>query len=312
MSSSDIIVNNRRPKRDFHGIAILGIKTYNLAMFHQAKVEPRIPQGMLPALKTDLVALGVAVPAAQQAHLEAVGATGTRTELVEDACAHLTAMRKTVRTAKASKPVQRAYGSGQTIDARDVNLVTALVDSALKRIEDHPEDVTDFCFAAEDIDALKALRAALGTATMDQKEKQAGAPLSTKERNIIANRIQHVVLRISSAGARAFATQADIRAEFEALHVNPPAKKKPPAAAQPKAPKASAATTPATAATAPSTTTPATAATATATTTPATAATAPSTTTPAQPTTPAPSTTATAQPTTPAQPATAPQNGASS
>ncbi|MFT3769735.1 MAG: hypothetical protein QM820_30225 [Minicystis sp.] len=224
-TQSPLIVNTTHPGRDFDGIKQLGIKVLNLALTYQAAVESRLPQGVLEGLKEDLGMIGVVVPGALQAHTEAQQATEVRDEAMTRACQRMTAMRKAVRNAHASKAVQHAYGVGQQLDPRRGTTVKSAVTSVLGRLADHPEEAAEFCFLPEDIDALKAVAADVETTSETQHVKRAGAPQTTKERNRVANRILHAGQRIAAAGCLAFANDPAVRALFEAIRVAPAKKK---------------------------------------------------------------------------------------
>ncbi len=62
-----LLVTAAYPKHEFADIAHLGIKASNLALLHQAALEPRLPPSTLSTLIDDLDALGVAIPGAQAA-----------------------------------------------------------------------------------------------------------------------------------------------------------------------------------------------------------------------------------------------------
>lgn len=226
MTTSPLIVNNTRPERDFDGVAQIGFKVYDLANLYKVEIEKRVPMGVIPGLKEDLTSLVSAVPGAEEAHAEAEQATEDRDATLERACHRLTGMRKTVRNAKAPKAVQHAYGVGRNLNPRLGIKVRSTIKMVLDRIAAHPEEVAEFCFAQEDIDALTLVQGDVADASLDQQKKRASAPQTTKDRNIIANRILRAAQRITGAGALAFADKPQVRALFDAIHVTPPKKGK--------------------------------------------------------------------------------------
>src|SRR4029079_18041928 len=97
-----------------------------------------------------------------------------------------------------------------------------------------PAEAAAFGLAPAAVTALNAFLKDLSDADMTQEEKRASSPLSTKERNLTANRILKAAVLIAGAGMLAFAHDPLILASFEALMASTKKRSKP-KAAKPKA-----------------------------------------------------------------------------
>src|SRR5262245_11372112 len=74
VSTSPLIASDKHPRREFNAITQLGLKVLNLASTYKADIAPRVPTGTLEGLSEDLQNLGIVVPGAAQAHLDAQNA----------------------------------------------------------------------------------------------------------------------------------------------------------------------------------------------------------------------------------------------
>lgn len=123
----------------------------------------------------------------------------------------------TVAKVGAPQEIRRAYGVGQRTDPARVRDVKAALQQIISRATSAPEEAAGFGLIAADVAALTTFLVALTDANTTQEKKRAHAPLSTKERNLTANRILQAAVLIAGAGMRVFADSPPTHAIFEAL-----------------------------------------------------------------------------------------------
>ena len=216
MAASSLITS-AHPHQDFSGIARLGLKASNLALLHQAVLAPRLPPGTLSTLVEDIDRLGTVVPGVRQVRQEAMVATATQADALRVGYARVKAVRTAVRKARVSGEVKQAYGVGQDVRPLLVRDVKSVLQQILDRAAAHPGEAASLGILQKDLDAITAAHQAISEADKTQDHKQVTAPLSTQERNRIANRILAAVARIAGAGGLEFAGDADVLAAFAAL-----------------------------------------------------------------------------------------------
>jgi hypothetical protein len=235
--TNPLIVKATCPAKDFTSITQTGLKALNLALTYSAEISPRLP-GATDGLRKDLDALGVVLPGAVQARNEAGAATATQNATVRRGYARVQAIRQTVRKSGAPKEVQRAYGVGQATAQRQVRHVKAALQQIVDRATLVPEEATKFGLIPADVVGLNDFITSLTKVDMSQETKRVSAPLSTRARNVTANRILQTAVLIAGTGMRAFADSPPEHASFQALMANT-SKSTPPKAkpAQPKAKK---------------------------------------------------------------------------
>ena len=229
--SASSLPTSAHPNQEFSTILQLGLKASNLAILHQPALTPRLPPAILSTLIADLDHLGVVVPSAKQIRHEAKVATSEQTAALDAGYARVKAVRTAVKKARASKEVKQAYGVGQVVKANLVRDVKAVLKQILDRASANPDEAASVGIVKKDLDAMTAAHQAITDADMSQEHKRATAPLSTQERNRIANRILDAVARISGAGGLEFAGEPELLAAFTALKPSPRKKgaaKKPP------------------------------------------------------------------------------------
>lgn len=214
--ATTMITKDTHPNRDFAAITQVGLKAYNLATEHAPAIEARLP-GATAALKVDLEALNVVVPGARLARKEAIVATAAQNALARKGYNHVQAIRKTVRKSGAPKDVQIAYGVGQSTSPTKVPEVKAALQQIVGRATSAPEEAEGFGLVAADVASLNDLIASLSSADMDQDTKRASAPMSTRARNVTANRVLQSAAMIAGTGMRAFADDPMTFALFKAL-----------------------------------------------------------------------------------------------
>lgn len=221
MAQSPFIVDVTHPRRDFTGITQLGLKALGLANAKKAALEPRIPAGTLAGLEEDVGALVAAVPSAITARAGAKSATVAQKAALERAQSRIQAVRTVVRNAHAPKEVQHAYGVGSALTARSLPKVMAAITQILERTVAMPSEAAELGILQADIDALSAIKDEVAAANTTQEKLRASAPLGTKERNRIANRIVRATKRIKGAASIAFADSPTELAPFKELTLGP-------------------------------------------------------------------------------------------
>lgn len=82
---------------------------------------------------------------------------------------------------------------------------------------ENPQEAAGFGLITADVDAIKVVLGSITDAATTQETKRAHAPLSTKQRNLTANRIMQASSRIAAAGLLAFPSSPLETASFEAL-----------------------------------------------------------------------------------------------
>jgi hypothetical protein len=222
---SPLVASVARPGSDFNSITQLGIKGVNLALKFAAALDARLPPDVVAGLVEDLDSLGIVVPGATQARNEAKTATATQDALAEKGYELIRSVRVLVHKARASKEVQSAYTVGHVIRPRVVNDVLAGLQQIIERATAFPAEAASLGILGKDVAAMVAARDALTGADKVQEQKRASAPLTTKERNTVANRVVAAVAWISGAGTLEFADAPETRALFEALKLTRKSKK---------------------------------------------------------------------------------------
>lgn len=214
--TSSLIVKDTHPRRDFNQITQIGLKAYSLALTYQPVIDARLP-GTIAALAADLDALQNAVPDALQTRHEAILATAEQNEIARQGHAQVQALRQTIRKSGASRTIQRAYGVGQVTLPRRVHQVKAALQQIVERALAAPQEAAGFGLTPADVSEMAAFITQLAGADMAQEKKRADAPLSTKERNKIANRVVQTAALIAGTGMRAFVQNPAELADFKAL-----------------------------------------------------------------------------------------------
>lgn len=206
-----------KPGDDWVIILQRGIRAQDLAAKHHLEIGDRIPPTVVPELTADLAALGAVVPAALSAKHGSMQHTAAQNVSLSACYALVTAARTAVKNHQPADDVSRAYGVGIKTNRLVVKEVSAAAQKIIDRAIAKPEEAKGFGIIDADVSAIKAALAALHTADHAQETARAGAPLSTKERNTTARRIIAATKKIAGAGVLAFATNATVRATFEAL-----------------------------------------------------------------------------------------------
>lgn len=110
-----------------------------------------------------------------------------------------------------------AWGVGAKTKKLIVKDVTSALQSIITRATAQPAEATGFGITTADVTTYTAQLTAIKAADQTQEATRANAPLTTKQRNVVLNRILSAVSAISGAGVLAFATDPTVRPAFEAL-----------------------------------------------------------------------------------------------
>jgi uncharacterized protein YqgV (UPF0045/DUF77 family) len=216
VSTSQLPVNDSRPRKPFSSISIIGYKALDLVNAHKVEIESRLP-GVGEDLSKYLEAMSVVVPGAIQARNVVVAFTSAQNALLQQGCDRAREIRETVRRAGAAMEVRKAYGVGRPISPNHFGNVIAALQQIVQRATEAPEEAASFGLIDADVAALAKLIDALTEADSAQDQKRASAPLTTKERNRTGNRIIQTVVLIAGAGRSAFADEPSVRASFNEL-----------------------------------------------------------------------------------------------
>src|SRR5207237_4638702 len=106
---------------------------------------------------------------------------------------------------------------GKRRNAHVVKDVLSEADVILERANEAPEEARAAGILPQDLDALRADRAAAETADNFQEDERAAAPGSTSARNQAAWRIVRAAHRIASAGLLHYVASKTEKATFDAL-----------------------------------------------------------------------------------------------
>ena len=198
-----------------------GTAAYALAGRHQADLSPRLPAGLLTDLAADLTLLG-APPAASATPAAASAAPAPPAPSLEEAMGQavtlITAIHAAIQGAKASPTVRKAYGaSGKA--SKEPKAVVAEGEKILARAQANPTEALSLGILPADTTALGAALAGVSAAEAAVKSNGGKAGATAKALHAAEVRMHEAVARISGVGVLAFATNAAVRAQFEALRV---------------------------------------------------------------------------------------------
>lgn len=202
----------------FDAVIQRGLKALALATQHAAVLGPRLPAGHVAALQANLTQLGAAVPGQKAMRAEAQQAAQSQKETFKKLVALLSALRTSVKHDEdANEADKKAWGVGTKLDVESPGRTLAAAQSVLKVARAKPERAAMLGVIADDVAKLEALYAAAVAADDDENVKRANAPLSTKARNALQAKVNAAVRKIAGTGIVAFALDAPVRADFEAL-----------------------------------------------------------------------------------------------
>lgn len=194
-----------------------GLKALELGTRHRAVLEPRLTPGALDALSRQLSALGATITGQLAARQSARSATVSQAKALENAALIVSAIRNALKAHKADAATLKAFGVGTPVQAKVPKSVGAAATAVTNGWNRNPERARGYGVLDADIAALTAAVGAAKIADEDQDQKRASAPLATKARNAASAAVSDAVRHIAAAGVLQFATDAAVRAEFEAL-----------------------------------------------------------------------------------------------
>lgn len=180
------------------------------------EVEERLEPGTVPNLRSDLDAYTDKKSAVIEASTAAIAATRDQNRIRDQAHALVSAIRSAVEKSSATAAQKKRYGVGVKVAGGVLGTVT-LGNLILKSANAKPEEARQLGILAKDLDQLREHVGQLKGADAEQTKLIARKPQTTAERNAIGNRIWAAIKSISSRGIMAFATDARIRARFDAL-----------------------------------------------------------------------------------------------
>ncbi|MEP7124946.1 MAG: hypothetical protein ABJE95_28715 [Byssovorax sp.] len=157
------------------------------------------------------------IPAAITAKHGSMQHTAAQNVALANCYALITAARTAVKNHQPDNHISLAYGVGTKTNRLVVKEVSAAAQKIVDRATAEPAEAQGFGIIDLDVNAINAALFALHAADLAQEAARAGAPLTTKERNTTARRIIAATKKIAGAGVLAFATNATVRATFEAL-----------------------------------------------------------------------------------------------
>ncbi len=196
----------------------LGTQAYALAVAHEAALDPRLPAGTVANLAVDLTTLG-ASPAPATAP-STTAAAPTLAEAMAVAVSLVSGVHEALLGAKAKPAVRKAYGVAGKTPAKEAKAVLADGGKIVAQAQADPSGALALGILPADVTALEqalAQVAAAESAAMGSTGKVAGT--TAKERHAAEVQMHEAVARIAGVGALAFATNATVRAQFEALKV---------------------------------------------------------------------------------------------
>jgi hypothetical protein len=231
-------IRSAKPKHADDTILLAGTKAYTLALQYQPTLTPRLPATTVLDLADDLTQVRAAVPGATQARAEARVSLAAQRTLLAKAAKLLSGIRQNVRRQSRDPDIRKAYGVGMAVNARIVKDVVAVLKLIQDRAAMVPAEPPTLGIAQKDLDAVKQALADIDAAFDDRQKKRIQAPLSTRRRNQLLNRIFLTAGNIAAAGQLEFVTDPEIAGRFAEIMPPPvPRKKKSAAAKKPAAAK---------------------------------------------------------------------------
>lgn len=212
--------------KKFDSITQKGLKAHELAARHRGVLEARLEPGALDALARHLGLLGASVSQQLTARQSMKSATVSQAKALENAAAIVSAIRNAVKAHKADAATQKAFAVGVAMQAKVVKSVASAGGAILGAWARNPDRGRAHGVLEADIAALTAALTAAQAADREQDEKRRDAPLATKARNAASGAVEAATRKIAAAGILQFATQPEIRGEFEELLAGP-ARKRP-------------------------------------------------------------------------------------
>jgi hypothetical protein len=194
------------------------LQTYTLATAHRAQLDPRLPSGTLDDLGADLTTLGATLPAASPPTSPSPPppAAPSLPEAVATLANLVSAIHEAVRGSAAKPAVQKAYGATSKAAGKEVKPLLAAADKITTEATAHPAEALSLGILPADVAALGAAVSAV-IAAEAQAQALGTEPPTAKAKRAAETRMHEAVARVVGVGALAFAQNAPVRAQFEAL-----------------------------------------------------------------------------------------------
>jgi hypothetical protein len=193
-----------------------GTQAYLLATQHQAELEPRLPAGTIANLVADLTTLGAPpAPATPSVQQPPPTPPPSLAQAMTAAVTLITAIHEAVRGAQPTGAVRKAYGANSKTPTKEPGAVITDGEKIVTQAKANPTEALSLGILPADVAALAQALADL-TAAETLAKGQSGGPTG-KQRRAAETRMHEAVARIAGTGALAFATNAAVRAQFEAL-----------------------------------------------------------------------------------------------
>ena len=133
------------------------------------------------------------------------------------------AIHDAIHGAKATAAVRKAYGVSSKVATKEPKAVMNEAEKILARAQAYPTEALSLGILPADTAALAQTLSDLKAAEATAKSQGGAAGVTAKERRAAETRMHAATARIAGAGTLAFAKNAAVRAQFEALK---PVKKK--------------------------------------------------------------------------------------
>ena len=198
-----------------------GTSAYALALPHRSVLDPRLPAGTIDNLAADLTTLGAA-PTPPTPPATPPSPPPAPPPTLEDATAsvvvYLTAMAEAIKGSQAKPAVRKAYGISAKEPTKQAKTVLADGQKLVARAQANPSEALSLGILPADVALLATALGELQAAETAAKGGSGNAGgVTAKAKRAAGVRMHEAVTRIAGVGALAFATNAAVRAQFEAL-----------------------------------------------------------------------------------------------
>lgn len=201
--------------------ATAGTMAYGLAIEHQAALEARLPHGALDKLASDLAVIG-ADPrkTVSPAPVDEKPPAPPLEEAMASVTLMITAIRGAVQGAGARPELRRAYGVSAKAPSSEASGLIAEGEKMAARAEANGDEARLLGILPADVASLQQALAGLKRAEEATQKEPVSAPVNRRAKKAAEARVEEAVARIAGTGTLAFAMNAALRAQFEALKPN--------------------------------------------------------------------------------------------
>ncbi len=180
-------------------------------------IERRLDAGLIDGLLADLDSLEGKQSEASRARTVLKESTRTQDAIAAEAKGFIVAARAAVARGRATKAEREAFGLSLKIHERSVSSIVRALDAFVSGATKYPAVARAASTLPEDVDRVRALRAALAAADAEQESTKVARKLPVAERNEIQVRVEDAISAIVSAGLIAFAGDPVRAARYRAL-----------------------------------------------------------------------------------------------